>query len=153
LCGLCTWGGFTPHDILVPLKAHINHISDRAEFAAMMAQAFGARIHLFHVAKPMKKFFRGEIHLTPAEWAAKIPPDISSFIGHIDSHGVEYEKRLVAGYTGRTIAIEAAERRRDLIIMGASERGTLPFRLRGNPVEEVLRETPCNLILFKPPSL
>lgn len=143
-------GRIHPHEILVPLKAHIDHISDRAEFTAMMAKAFDAKVHLFHVAKPMKKFFRGEIHLTPAEWAAKIPPDISSFIGHIDSHSVEYEKRLVAGHTGRTIAIEAAERSRDLIIMGASERGPLAFRLRGNPVEEVLRETPCNLILFKP---
>jgi nucleotide-binding universal stress UspA family protein len=143
-------GRIHPHEILVPLKVHINHISDRAEFAAMMAKAFGARIHLFHVAKPVKKFFRGEIHLTPAEWAAKTPPDISSFIGHIDSHNVEYEKRLVAGHTGRTIAIEAAERRCDLIIMGASERGTIAVGLEGNPVEEVLRETPCNLILFKP---
>jgi len=33
--------------------------------------------------------------------------------------------------------------------MGASERGPLDFLLRGNPVEEVLRETPCNLIIFK----
>jgi len=143
-------GRIHPQEILVPLKANINHISDRAEFTALLANAFGAKVHLFHVTKPMKKFFRGEIHLTPAEWAEKIPPDISSFIDHIDSHRVVYEKRLITGRTGRTIAIEAAVRRRDLIIMGASERGHLDFRLRGSPVEEVLRDTPCNLIIFKP---
>ena len=143
-------GRIHPHEILVPLKAHIDHIPDRAEFAAMLAKAFDAKVHLFHVAEPMRKFLRGEIHLTPVEWAAKIPADISRIIDHIDSHGVEHEKRLVAGRTGRTIAIEAAARRHDLIIMGASERGTLDFLLRGNPVEEVLRETPCNLIIFKP---
>ena len=143
-------GRIHPHEILVPLKAHIDHIPDRAEFTAALARAFDAKVHIFHVTEPMRKFFRGEIHLTPVEWADNIPPDVSSFIGHIDSHGVEHEKRLVAGRTGRTIAIEAAARRRDLIIMGASERGPLDFLLRGNPVEEVLRETPCNLIIFKP---
>lgn len=143
-------GRIHPHDILVPLKAHIDHIPDRAEFTALLARAFDAKVHLFHSNEPMRKFFQGEIHLTPVEWADKIPPDISRFISYIDRHGVEHEKRLVAGRTGRTIAIEAAARRRDLIIMGASERGPLGFLLRGNPVEEVLRETPCNLIIFKP---
>jgi nucleotide-binding universal stress UspA family protein len=143
-------GRIHPSEILVPLKAHIDRIPDRAEFAATLAKAFGAKVHLFHVTEPMKKFFRGEIHLTPVEWEDKIPPDISRFIGYIDSHGVEHEKRLVAGRTGRTIAIEAAARHRDLIIMGASERGPLDFLRRGNPMEEVLRETPCNLIILKP---
>lgn len=143
-------GRIHPHEILVPLKARIDHISDRAEFTAMLARAFDAKVHLFHVTEPLRKFFRGEIHLTPIEWADKIPPDISRFIGHIESHGVEHEKRLVPGRTGRAIAIEAAARRRDLIIMGASKRGPLDFLLRGNPVEEVLRDTPCNLIILKP---
>jgi nucleotide-binding universal stress UspA family protein len=143
-------GRIHPHEILVPLKAHIDHIADRAEFTAILARAFDAKVHLFHVTKPMRRFFHGEIHLTPVEWEDTIPPDISRFVNHIDGHGVEHEKRLVAGRTGRTIAIEAAARRRDLIIMGASERGPLDYLLRGNPVEEVLRETPCNLIVLKP---
>ncbi len=143
-------GRIHPHEILVPLKAHIDHISDRAEFTALLAKAFDSKVHLLHVTEPIRKFFRGEIHLTPVEWADKIPPDVARFIDHIDSRGVEHEKRLVAGHPGRTIAIEAAARRRDLIIMGASERGPLDFFLRGNPVEMVLRETPCNLIILKP---
>ena len=143
-------GRIHPHEILVPLKAHFDRISDRAEFTALLARAFDSKIHLLHVAEPKKKFFEGETHLTPAEWADKIPPDISRFIDHLGSQGVEQEKRLVSGRTGRTIAIEAAARRRDLIIMGASERGLLDFLLLGNPVEEVLAETPCNMIIFKP---
>jgi nucleotide-binding universal stress UspA family protein len=143
-------GRIHPHEILVPLKARIDHIPERAEFTAMLARAFEAKVHLFHVTEPMRKFLRGEIQLTPVEWADKVPPDISRFIGHIDSHGVPHEKRIAAGRTGRTIAIEAAARRRDLIIMGASKRGPLDFLLKGNPVEEVLRDTPCNLIILKP---
>jgi nucleotide-binding universal stress UspA family protein len=34
--------------------------------------------------------------------------------------------------------------------MGASERSLLKSIIRGNPVEEVLRETPCNLIILRP---
>ena len=143
-------GRIHPHEILVPLKAHIDHIPDRAEFTATLARAFDAKVQLLHITEPMRKFFPGEIHPTPVEWADKIPPDISRFISHIDSQGVEHEKRLTAGRTGRTIAVEAAARHHDLIIMGASERGHLGLLLRGNPVEEVLRETPCNLIIFKP---
>ncbi len=42
-------GRIHPHDILVPLEAHIDHISGRAEFTAMLAMAFDAKVHLFHV--------------------------------------------------------------------------------------------------------
>ncbi|HDH02033.1 MAG TPA: hypothetical protein ENH17_02765 [Nitrospirae bacterium] len=50
----------------------------------------------------------------------------------------------------RSITIEAASKRHDLIIMGASERSLPASILKGNPVEDVLRETPCNLIILKP---
>jgi nucleotide-binding universal stress UspA family protein len=44
--------------------------------------------------------------------------------------------------------MEAALQHNDLIIMGASQRSLLESTLGGNPVEEVLRETPCNLIIL-----
>lgn len=50
----------------------------------------------------------------------------------------------------RSITIEAASKRHDLIIMGASERSLPASILKGNPVEDVLRETHCNLIILKP---
>ena len=34
--------------------------------------------------------------------------------------------------------------------MGASERGLWESIIGGNPVEQVLRETPCNLIILLP---
>lgn len=139
-----------PSEILVPLKARIDHIPERAEFAALLAKAFDARTHLFHVARPIGKFFHGERHLTPLEWEERLPPDIARFVDHLDGYGVAHERQIAPGRTGRNIAIEAASRRRDLIIMGASERGLLEHLLRGAPVEEVLRDTPCNLIIFKP---
>ena len=143
-------GRILPREILVPVKEHIDHIPERSYFASMLAKSFGSKIHLFHTTKPLKKFFHGETYLTPLEWERNIPPDISRFIGHLDQYNVEHEKRLASGMTGKSIAIEAAARRRDLIIMGASERGFFNLLLKGNPVEYVLRETPCNLIILRP---
>ena len=143
-------GRIQPSEILVPLKARIDSIPERAEFTALLAKSFNAQTHLFHVTRPLGKFFHGEKHLTPLEWEERMPPDIARFMDHLDGYGVSHEKHLAPGRTGRSIAIEAASRRRDLIVMGASERGLLEHLLRGAPVEELLRDTPCNLIIFKP---
>jgi nucleotide-binding universal stress UspA family protein len=139
-----------PKTILVPLKARIDHIAERAAFAALMAGAYNSRIHLFHTAKPLTRFFRGEVHLTPLEWEARLPHDIERFIDTLDRYDIVHEKRLVPGIAGRTIMVEAAAKRHDLIIMGASERGLLSALFKGNPVENVLRETICDLIILKP---
>jgi len=143
-------GRIHPKNILVPLKARIGSVKERAYFIAKMARSFGSRVFVFHAVKPVTKFFEGDIHLTPAEWEKKLPEDISDFMEHLRRHDIEYEGRLSPGMTGRSITIEAAAKRHDLIIMGASERSLLGSLLKGNPVEDVLRGTTCDLIILKP---
>jgi nucleotide-binding universal stress UspA family protein len=143
-------GRVRPKTILVPLKARLDHIAERSYFTALMAGAFDASIYLFHAAKPMTRFFHGEIHLTPVEWEARLPADIAQFIEYLNRYDVSQEKRLIPGIAGRTITIEAASKKHDLIIMGASERSLLSSFIRGNPVENVLRETTCDLIILRP---
>jgi nucleotide-binding universal stress UspA family protein len=143
-------GRVHPRNILVPLKARIAHIAERARFAAIMGRAFEARLSLFHAARPLGRFFHGEVHLTPLEWEARLPNDILSFIEDLDRQGIAYDKKLIPGIAGLTITIEAAAKRHDLIIMGASERSLLNSLIRGNPVERVLRETVCDLIILRP---
>jgi len=139
-----------PRTILVPLKARIDHIAERAAFTGLMAGAFASRVSLLHAPKPLKRFFHGEIHLTPVEWEERLPPDISRFIDSLSHYHVSHEKKLTSGIAGRNIAIEAAVKRHDLIIMGASMRSLWSSLFRDNPVEQVLRNTPCNLIILKP---
>lgn len=143
-------GRVHPKKILVPLKARINHIKERAYFVSKMAKGFQSKVFVFHATKPITKFFHGEIHLTPAQWEKRLPEDISDFIEHVRRHEVEFEGRLSPGATARSITVEAASKRHDLIIMGASERSLLKSLIKGNPVEHVLRETPCDLIILKP---
>lgn len=143
-------GRIHPSNVLVPLKARIGRIQEWASFTSTMATAFNAKVHVFHVTKPITKFFHGDIHLTPVEWEKRIPTDIADFLDRLKKNGVAFESRLTPGVIGRSITIEAAVRRHDLIIMGASERSLLSSLFKRNPVENVLRETPCNLIVLKP---
>ena len=49
----------------------------------------------------------------------------------------------------KEILIMAARLGSELILMGASERG-LPHRfLYGNPIEQVLRRTPCDVAVYR----
>jgi nucleotide-binding universal stress UspA family protein len=137
-------------NILVPLKAKINHAKERAYFTAKMAEGFGSKVFVLHAAKPITRFFHGEIHLTPVEWEERLPKDISDFMEYLKKYDIAFEGRLLPGSLARSITIEAASKRHDLIIMGASERRLLGSLFKGSPVESVLRETPCDLIIFKP---
>lgn len=143
-------GRIHPGRILIPLKARVSRVKERAYFTAKMAQGFGSNVFIFHVTKPIMKFFHGEMHLTPVEWEKRLPEDISVFMEHLRRHEIPHEGRLIPGAISRSITIEAAAKRHDLVIMGASERSLLSSILRGNPVEDVLRETPCDLIILRP---
>ncbi|MDI6890125.1 MAG: universal stress protein [Thermodesulfovibrionales bacterium] len=143
-------GRIHPRNILVPIKAKIDHIKERAYFTAKMAESFGSKVFVFHATKPITKFFHGEIHLTPVEWEKRLPKDTSIFMEYLRKYQIEFEGRVLPGTTARSITIEAASKKHDLIIMGASERSLLSSIFKGNPVEELLRETPCDLIVLKP---
>lgn len=132
---------------IVPTRTEIE---EKAFFVSKLAKSFGSRVFVFHTPKAIKKFFHGEIHLTSAELEKRIPQDILLFTEKIEEDNVPYEVNLVAGRIGRAITIEAFTKRYDLIIMGASRRSLLGAVIKGNPVEEVMRETPCDLIILKP---
>jgi nucleotide-binding universal stress UspA family protein len=143
-------GKIYPKNILVPLKGHLTHIEERACFVAKLAQGFGSKVTLFYSPGSIKSFFRGEIILKPAQREERIPKDIGRFTECLNRYVIPHEKHTGQGSISRAITIEAAHRRNALIVMGASERSLLRSIISGNPVEDVLRETPCNLIILKP---
>jgi nucleotide-binding universal stress UspA family protein len=139
-----------PGNILVPLREHMTDIEDRSCFVANLAMAFHASVTLFHLTSPITDFFHGETLLNPAQREKRLPDDIDQFTDCLKKYDIRHEKKTGQGSVSRSITIEAAHRRNDLIVMGASERSLLRSVTGGNPVEEVLRETPCNLIIFRP---
>lgn len=138
-----------PHEILVPVKSRVEDLKERAYFASKIAESFSARLFLLHATQPVTKFLHGEIHLTPAQWDGRMGEDMRGFMEQVRQYGVEVEGKLSPGRSGPKISLFAAAKRHDLIIMGASQRSFLASLIRGNPMEEVLRDTPCNMIMLK----
>jgi hypothetical protein len=132
------------------LRGHMTQLEERACFVAKLAQAFNAQVTLFHQHSPITSFFHGETHLNSAEREQYIPKDIEEFTGCLKTYDIGHEKRTAYGTISKAITIEAAHRRDDLVVMGASERSLFKSITSGNPVEEVLRETLCNLIILRP---
>jgi len=143
-------GKIHPRRILVPLRTGAGAINEKAFFTAKLARAFGSVVFLFHAPKSTTKFFHGEIHLSNTELEENMPQDLILFTEKIEQDKIPYEISFASGRTGKAITIEAFAKRHDLIIMGASRRGLLKSVTKGSPVEEVLRETPCDLIIIKP---
>jgi nucleotide-binding universal stress UspA family protein len=139
-----------PKQILVPLKGRMTRLEERACFVARLAEAFGSSVTLFHLTSPITSFFHGEIQLPPSQREGEIPRDIEDFTECLHKYKISHEKKTGYGSVSRSITIEAAHRRDDLIVMGASERSLLRSIVSGNPVEQVLRETLCNLIILRP---
>jgi nucleotide-binding universal stress UspA family protein len=143
-------GRVVPRNILVPVRDHMTQIEERSFFVAKLAEAFGSKVTLFHLSKPLTSYFHGEMHLSSSEREERIPKDMEQFTECLERYHIHHETRTRYGSIAREITIEAAHKRNDLIVMGASERGLVQSIVEGNPVETVLRETPCNLIVLKP---
>jgi len=142
-------GGIHLKNILVPLRGKISDIEERVYFTAKLAEGFGSGVTIFHLHKPITSFFRGEVRLKPFEIDQRVPKDIEDFGEHLIKYKISLEKRTGQGHIARAITIEAAHKKNDLIVMGASERNFLNSIVKGNPVEQALRETPCNMIIFR----
>jgi nucleotide-binding universal stress UspA family protein len=143
-------GRISPKKILVPFRGRPSHPDEKAYFVGKLAEAFGAAVTLFHAPESLARFFHGTTQLARPEMEERIPQDVEQFITYLEGHHVSPERRFGQGPPGRAITVEAALQRNDLIVMGASERGLWESLISGNPVEEVLRETPCNLIILLP---
>lgn len=143
-------GQIFPQKILVPYRGRPAHPEEKAFFVGKLAEAFGAAVTLFHAPEPISRFFADLRRGKPPEPEKHISHEIERFISYLEQYRISPRKRLGHGPPGRAITVEAALQRNDLIIMGASERGLWESLISGNPVEEVLRETPCNLIILLP---
>ncbi len=143
-------GRIHPQNILVPFRGRPAHPQEKALFVGKLAEAFGAAVTLFHAPESITRFFQGPRLLKPPELDKHLAEDLDRFISSLKQYHIAPEKRLGQGPPARAITREAAARRHDLIILGASERGLWESLVGGNPVEQVLRETPCNLIILLP---
>jgi nucleotide-binding universal stress UspA family protein len=143
-------GRAAPKSILLPLRGGKAFVEERAYFAGMLARGFGAKVTLFHLPEPVRKFFSGEVRLGPAEREKRVPGDVLELAGYLERLGVECDLKTARGMTSASITTEAVQIRSGLIVMGASQRSLVTALVKGNPVEELMKAPPCNLVIFRP---
>lgn len=138
-----------PSNILIPLRGKIENVEEWSFFASSLCNAFNSKATVLHIGAKKASLIGTEIKVKLVELHKSAPDDIKNFISNLEEFGVRIKKRFAHGVIGRNITIEAATKKNDLIIMGISKRSTLKKLLQEDPTAFVLKETPCNLIIFR----
>jgi nucleotide-binding universal stress UspA family protein len=130
-----------PRQILVPVLGGPFDNAERAYLVSQLAAHFHAKLIVFHTLEEASR--RGQA--VPHEAGSR---QVRTFVDSLRKAGTEPQVRIVTGpLVGEAIMQEAARHRHDLIIMGASQRSLFSKWRRGNPVEDVMRRTPCDLFV------
>jgi nucleotide-binding universal stress UspA family protein len=124
-----------PRHILAPVAAVISDREARARFLIALTKSFHSQVTLFHRSEAGK---------------ADLPDDCARLRNELRQHHLPVLERSASGSIARAIALEAVSHHSDLIVLGASERGALRRLFFGNPAGDVMRQPPCNAILFRP---
>lgn len=124
-----------PRRILMPVGSVVSDREQRVRFVAALAKGFHSQVTLFHRLDVGKR---------------DVPDDFVSLRNELRQHHLPVLERSGSGHIARAIALEAVSHHNDLIVLGASERGTLRRLFFGNPAGDVMFQPPCNAILFRP---
>ena len=124
-----------PHRILMPVGGVVSDREQRVRFVAALAKSFHSQVTLFH-------------RLDVGRQA--VPDDFVTLRNELRQHHLPVLERSGSGGIARAIALEAVSHHNDLIVVGASGRGTLRRLFFGNPAGDVMFQPPCNAILFRP---
>ena len=140
-----------PRDILVPIIGSEYDLSENVFLTSRLARYYKAKVIVLHLKRSITTLFKKGMIKDAAEGEAENIEETKSFIEHLKRFKV-YPKTRVSYFikASRAISMEAAAKRHDLIILGATKRSLISQLIRGNPVEEVLRRTPCDLMILKP---
>ncbi len=132
-----------PRQILVPVLGGASDLAERAYLVSRLAAHFRAKLIVFHTLEEVRR--RGQA--VPYEAGER---QVRTFVDSLREAGTAPQVRIVTGpLVDEAIMQEAARHRHDLIIMGASQRSLFSKWRRGNPVEAVMRRTPCDLFVCR----
>ena len=135
--------------VLVPVIGDGYMDRERADIVGALADRFNSSITVFHVnelsASKIKRLEKPEKGLMIEEGEKKILP----FMKELRARGINASEKIVSGSKVRDeIISEASHHKYDLIILGTTKRNIIKRVVSGNPVEEILRDTPCDVMLL-----
>jgi nucleotide-binding universal stress UspA family protein len=138
-----------------PIKTILNatdfsEVSNEAhEAACMLARQHQARLIVMHVAEqPVITYFEKASELSPEEFQQKLWNTLRE--PREEEAGLQVEHRIEDGDPVKRIVRAAEENHVDLIVMGASGRTGLFRWLTTSVTDEIVRNSPCSVLLVKP---
>ncbi len=135
--------------VLVPVIGDGYMDKERADIVEALADGVKSSITVFHVnelSSSMKKSLDEAKQGLLLE-ASEIK--ISSFVKELRTRGINASVKIVSGSKVRDeIISEASHHKYDLIILGTTKRNIVKKAVSGNPVEEILRDAPCDVMLL-----
>lgn len=138
-----------PKKVLVPVIGDDFHIQERADIAEALHGRFASRISVFHVIELAALSIKRLDPQKKERLIASAEQSLASFMDELSRRGIDAGRKIVIGRNAREEVIsEASHHKYDLIIVGATTRNILKRVVSGNPVEEILRDTPCDVMLL-----
>lgn len=142
-----------PRDFLIPLAGHPRGLRTALPFLALLAGDV-SRIHLLRVTKVTAARFRRLSAATAERMAQEGRAYLHQAEGLLAGDAAFAQARLdslvaVSDDVPKEIVIAANRTQSRLILMGASERNLRQRFFYGNPIEQVLRETPCDVAIYR----
>jgi len=138
-----------PRKILVPVIGDGYKDMERADIIESFTRKFGSEITVFNVnelssfhTKRLDKPDKDRLILSGEK-------KIKSFVDELKRRRINITEKIIIGKCAREeIISEASHHRYDLIILGTTMRNIIKRVVSGNPVEEILRDTPCDVMLI-----
>jgi nucleotide-binding universal stress UspA family protein len=142
-----------PREFLIPLAGHPRGLTAALPFLVRLATDV-ARIHLLRVVEVTTSRYRR----LPAPRAERLSAEGRRYLHDaeevLSAEAAFAQVRLdslvvVSDDVPKEIVIAANRTKSRLILMGASERNLSQRFFYGNPIEQVLRETPCDVAVYR----
>ena len=138
-----------PKKVLVPVIGDGYQDKERADVAEALHGRVASGISLFHVIELSALSIKRLDPQKKERLIASAEKRLASFMDELNRRGIEAGRKIVLGRNAREeIISEASHHKYDLIIVGTTTRNIVKRVVSGNPVEEILRDTPCDVMLL-----
>lgn len=137
-----------PEKILMPVIGDGYKDKERADIAEAFSKIFDSKITVFHVTELKDSHIKKLDRQEKERLSSSEEKRISSLSDALRKRGINFSEKIAVGSSAREeIIYEASHNKYDLIIAGATTRNIIKRIVSGNPVEEILRDTPCDVML------
>jgi len=136
--------------ILVPVVGSI-YAHKRAYLTSKLAKFFNGTVTVLHVRTISRSGSMGLTHEKKDVARDHAKRAVREFVDALLTQDIAAETKVsISRRATDAIITEAASGKYDLIILGASRRYFLKQLIKGNPVERILKEAPCDVIVWRP---